>query len=208
MNKKEKWVEAQKHEREYVEQGKNKVWRTPHSLDFWKNYLMVDNFDGLGLEIGCGPNGVFRFAKNIIGLDPIESTDLPNFIKGVGEDIPLGDNSKEFVIICNALDHCMDPDKVIEESFRVAKKLYLGTHIHPKWVSKFMLWLDPTHPYRFTEKDIYKLFEKHNVKIVKKGKFNFLDLNLKYVRNPIAAFKLITAHILGVRVLCLHVELV
>ncbi len=208
MSKEEKWKIAQKHEREYTETGKNKVWRTPHSFDFWKNYMLVDDFDGVGLEIGCGLNGVYRFAENIIGIDPIQSNDLPNFVKGVGENIPFDDNYFDFVIICNALDHCMDPNKVIDEIFRVSSKLYLGTHIHPRLVSKIMLWLDPTHPYRFTEKDIKNMLKKYSFRTLKQKKLNFINLNLRFVRDPIAAFKLIVAHILGVRVLLMHVELI
>ncbi len=60
-------------------------------------------------------------------LDPIidELQDMLPFIKkirykkGVAEDMPYGDDSFNLVIIANAIDHCEDMEKVMEEIKRV-----------------------------------------------------------------------------------------
>ncbi len=206
-SKRERWEEAQRHELEYEETGKDKQWGIPHSLEFWKGYLCIDNIDGRGVEVGCGSNGIYRLAPNIVGVDPIDFSDgCENFKQGMGEDLPFEDKSVDFVICCNALDHCLDPQKVIDEMFRISDKVILWVYTHPRIVGWIMKVVDKMHPYRFTTEDIGNLLEPHSYVVTKKRVYTFFDLHLKYTKSLIVSFKLLIAHVLGVRALLMHME--
>ena len=199
----QRWCEAQKHEIDYIEKGKNKAWGTPHSLEYWKRFLHLENIEGKGVEVGCGPNGIYRFAPNIIGVDPIDFSDkCDNFIQGIGESLPFEDKSIDFVVCCNAVDHAMDPDKVMSEMFRVSDRVVLWVYVWPHWLSMVMKKLDPMHPYHLTQSDIKKLVSSH--KVAKRYRYTFFDEHVKHVNSFMALIKIVGAHILGVRGLCLH----
>jgi len=207
-NKQERWERAQVREREYIEAGKDKVWGIPHSLTFWKHQLHLDSVDGCGVEIGCGHDGIYRFAPNIIGIDPIDFSHLcANFQQGMGEDLPFEDKSVDFVICSNALDHCLDPQKVVSEVFRVSNRLILWTYIHPSAVASVLNMVERTHPYHFTAKDVDDLLVDYPHVVTKKHVSTFFETHLKHTKSLLASFTLLVAHFLGVRALCLHVEL-
>lgn len=206
---KKRWKEAQLHELNYVKTGRNKTWGTPHSLSYWMKFLHLDNIQGHGVEIGCGPNGIYKFAPNIVGVDPIDfSFVCDNFHQGMAENLPFGDKSVDFVICCNSLDHCMNPQKVVDEIFRVSDKLVLWTYVHPPIIAKIMLKYDRTHPFRFTFRDVTTLLEPYPHKLAKNQGYTFFDEHLKHVRSIVAKTKLVIAHILGIRGLCLHIEII
>lgn len=208
-SKRERWEEAQRHELEYIETGKNMVWGIPHSLEYWKRFLHINNIDGRGVEIGCGPNGIYRFAQNIIGVDPLDFSGMcENFQQGMGEDLPFEDKSVDFVICCNALDHCMDPQKVMSEMFRISDRVVLWTYTHPRIVGRIMKIVDKIHPYRFTTNDVYDLLEPYSYVVTKRCVFTPFDFLLRQPKTFYASFKLLVAHILGVRGLCIHAEIV
>lgn len=206
-SKRKRWEEAQRHELEYVETGKSKVWGIPHSLKFWMRFLHINNIDGWGVEVGCGLSGIYRFAPNVIGIDPIDFSDgCDNFQQGVGENLPFGDKTVDFVICCNTLDHCEDPQKVMSEMFRISNRVILWVYIHPRIVGCIMKIVDKMHPYRFTTEDIDSLLEPHSCVITKKYVSTFFDVHMKYTKSLSARLKLLVAHILGVRGLCVHLE--
>lgn len=200
-----KWEIAQRHERAYIDTGKNLVWGTPHSLRYWKSFLKLDNIDGVGVEIGCGPNGIYKFASNIIGVDPIDFSHIcDNFKQGMGENLPFEEKSIDFVICCNTLDHCMDPQKVINEMFRISNNIILWVNVQPHIVGLIMKFIDKTHPHRFTADDIEGLLSQQSCVITKKHTITFFEYHLKYTKSFIASIKLLMAHIFGVRGLCIH----
>lgn len=82
---------------------------------------------GRVLEIGCGSGRMRRFldGRDYWGLDPL--LDRPPeeaageggvFLKGIGEALPVADGCFETVLLCETLDHTLDPDRVIAEAFR------------------------------------------------------------------------------------------
>src|SRR4030042_3737582 len=87
------------------------------------------------LEIGIGGSGgflsVIRHINKRYAIDPLVDSlkkhdFLPlyskiRYIKGYGENLPYDDNSFDLVVIANALDHCKDMKKVVEEMKRVLK---------------------------------------------------------------------------------------
>ncbi|HET9482145.1 MAG TPA: class I SAM-dependent methyltransferase [Candidatus Polarisedimenticolia bacterium] len=88
---------------------------------------------GTVLEIGCGGGGLRRFVprRRYWGIDPLAglpgspplSPDPPGtvFMRGVGERLPLADSTFECVLICETLDHSMDPPRVLAQAHRVLK---------------------------------------------------------------------------------------
>lgn len=197
------WLKAQQHEKDYYYSGKNKQWQTPHSLEYWLNFLQIDKLKGKGLEVGCGPNGLYNFTEKVIGLDPI-NYHKKNFIQGVAESLPF--KSKiNFVICCNSLDHCQNPEKVIDEMFKISGTLILWSNIYPHFVGKIMNKTDKIHPYHFTEDDLEQLLPPSIcIKRVKKSLFDWHGKNATLK----GKFKLFVASLLGIKGMCLHVRLI
>lgn len=83
------------------------------------------------LDIGCGIDADLEYFDiknypdiNFIGLDPIigDKDHNFNFIQGVGEYLPVKDESIDQVIMSTMLDHVIDPLPVLKEAKRVLKK--------------------------------------------------------------------------------------
>ena len=110
----------------------------------WAQQAVAQFFDTEGplLEVGIGPLGVGcihllpkSVSRELIGLDPlplmeISAPSIPPPIKalvkachlenyrhltGMGEDIELASGSVAGVICYNVLDHCHDPQQVLQE---------------------------------------------------------------------------------------------
>lgn len=60
--------------------------------------------------------------------------DLPmTFVEGFGEDLPYADESFDTCLIVSALDHCLDPNRVLAEARRCLTergRLFLISHCH------------------------------------------------------------------------------
>lgn len=199
---KEKWVRAQQHEKDYFDLGKNKQWQTPHSLGYWLKFLQTDKLNGIGLEIGCGPNGLYNFTEQVIGIDSI-NYHKKNFINCVGELLPFKSKSFDFVICCNSLDHCKDPQLVINEIFRLSDKVIIWTNLFLPITSFILGKVDSTHPFHFTSMDLKNLFSNtYCKKTVKKTIISWHGKNATWK----GKFILFCASLLGVSGVCLHLE--
>lgn len=83
------------------------------------------------LEIGCGSADLRRYlgGRRYWGLDPMMEVPAATtgdagddvFLRGVGEHLPIADSSLDAAILCETLDHCLDPGAVIREARRVLK---------------------------------------------------------------------------------------
>ena len=128
----------------------------------WAQQAVAQFFDTEGplLEVGIGPLGVGcihllpkSVSRELIGLDPlplmeISAPSIPPPIKalvkachlenyrhltGMGEDIELASGSVAGVICYNVLDHCHDPQQVLQEIQRILKPggyLLLGCDVY------------------------------------------------------------------------------
>jgi len=196
------WSKAQELESYYSQKLEDQIWKIPRSLEYWTNFLLLEDIKGQGLEVGCGNHGLYNFTENVVGLDPI-NFHKRNFIKSVGEHLPI--KNVDFVVCCNGIDHCKDPRKVLEEMFRVTNKVVLWVWVHPRLVSWFMKKIDKMHPYHLTKKKLEGLLDNFSVKVTKKKVYTTF-WHWKYTDNWKVRTKLLFAYILGVRGLCLHLE--
>jgi SAM-dependent methyltransferase len=182
-----RWNRAQEAEKKYwsstkegwLNDDRRLYWQEILNRGFGLDYSFFRNKDVL--EIGCGPSGIiFQIdtAKHRIGIEPME---LGNLIgedwkksivkKGVGEDLPFEDSSFDIVISFNALDHAINPDGVIRETYRVLRDN-----------GDFLIWiytlrdtyrplqgvlnrLDPPHPHHFTYDEIISKVDSNSFRI-------------------------------------------
>lgn len=198
----DEWVKAQQHEKEYFTSGKNKQWKTPHSLNYWKEFLSISYFYGKGLEIGCGPNGLYNFTNCVIGVDPI-NYHKHNFINCVGEQLPFQFKSFDFIICCNSLDHSQNPEQIVSEMLRLSNKIIIWTNIFPKKLQWILTKIDKTHPHHFNVKSLMKLFPEMYCSIfIQKSIYSWHGKNAT-LRGKL---KLFFASLLGVKGICLHLR--
>ena len=95
-----------------------------------------DLIDPTILEVGCGTGHVLeeiadRIAtKELIGIDPLDwwldkaKARLGNrarLVKGFAEDLPFENNSMDFVICTEVIEHVIDPKVALKELKRVVK---------------------------------------------------------------------------------------
>jgi len=196
------WTKAQQHEKDYFTSGKNKQWKTPHSLKYWLNFLNINNPTGKGLEIGCGPNGLYNYTDTVIGVDSINYHN-PNFVQATAEHLPFQLKTFDFVILCNSLDHCQNPQKVIEEVTQISNKLIVWSNTFPTIISQLISTFDKTHPHHFTIKELKELFKSFVLTTqTQKSIYSWHGKNATFK----GKLKLFLASLLGVKGVCLHLE--
>jgi len=121
--------------------------------------------NGICLDVGCGILPLpeyMRLAPDVIfvGIDPFETDGRQfRFVKGIAEDMPFEDTMFDSVIFATSLEHMIDPQKAIDETFRVLKKhglvLIWGT-FHKCTDLKYRKWCATkslaiyNHPWAFT----------------------------------------------------------
>jgi SAM-dependent methyltransferase len=95
-------------------------------IDMGLDRIRTDN--KILLEIGGGPIGVIYDmpAKQKYIVEPLteeykEYWPCPYHMSALGEDLPFDDEQIDLVLISNALDHCEDPQEVLEEVKRVLR---------------------------------------------------------------------------------------
>ncbi len=98
------------------------------------------------LDIGCGEGMILEQLRTYhsvpstgIDLDPAriclarsQSRDIP-FAVGNAQELPYEDNSFDFVMILEVLEHVGEPDVVLREAFRVTSKFLLASVPNEPW---------------------------------------------------------------------------
>lgn len=69
------------------------------------------------INIGAGQ----YYRKGVISIDPFYKEEDEYHIRAFGENLPLKNNSIDFVICCALLEHVKEPKKIIKEIYRVLK---------------------------------------------------------------------------------------
>ncbi|HEX3019315.1 MAG TPA: class I SAM-dependent methyltransferase [Chitinispirillaceae bacterium] len=160
------------------------------------------------LEIGSGPAGILTYlpSNHRFAIDPLEHfygiksrckeirDPQVKYVSGQGEFLPYSDNSFDFLIIDNILDHCENIDAVFSEMKRVLRAdgvIYLRNFTHTQWGMLLanlleVFKIDRGHPYHFRESDLLKLFNTHKFKILLLKKRGFF----KHFYNLLSAWKI------------------
>lgn len=126
-----------------------------HSYDFLQGKSV--------LEIGSGYGGMAVYAKKhlgtgmYVGLEPDKTAVVlsKNYfalenaevfvLNGIGENIPFKENSFDIVYCCDTLEHVMDIEKVLSESYRVLKSNGYFLAIFPPYLHP---WGPHIHEFR------------------------------------------------------------
>lgn len=103
-----------------------------------KAHLKTTNFtDPTIVEVGCGAGHVLKEithkinTKNLIGIDILEDWlnqakeklgDKVKLIKGFAEKLPFNDNSIDYLVCSEVLEHVIDPIVVLNEIKRTVKE--------------------------------------------------------------------------------------
>jgi SAM-dependent methyltransferase len=180
-----RWNKAQEAEKKYWRSTKERYdrlyWQEILHQGYGLDYNFFLNKDVL--EIGCGPSGIiFQIdtAKSRIGVEPMDLNyliDAEDFWKktivkkGVGEELPFEDNSFDIVISFNALDHAVNPERVIWEAHRVLRDngdfllwIYTLREIY-RPLQRILNRLDPPHPHHFTFNEIISKVSNNSFRI-------------------------------------------
>lgn len=185
-----RWKIAQKYEKTWWENISNEI-----NLEFYerfaaeavtllKPFITLDK-EKYVLEIGSGAAGIITFINSNykFAIDPLEDfySTIPIFTsirdirvkysKAMAEDMPFIDEYFDLIIIDNVLDHCENPDRVIQEMRRILKPegiIYFRQNTYHFWgklIRSLMetLKIDKGHPYTFLKRDLNKKF--HNYKL-------------------------------------------
>lgn len=211
----ERWKEAQDYERKYWEKvtKTDSIGYLSHSIKmkiFLEEFVLLSDSSKI-LQIGCGPEDVIHYWKNgnLFAVDPLidnykemgmlKESNVKN-ICAVGESLPFKNNYFDLIIINNVLDHCQNPNKVLQESYRcLAKKgiLYIETNVRPKYLYPFlkMIWwtkisIAKGHPFLFLPENLGNMIKTCKLKILL-GK----EIKKKFMKSYIKKFRDIVQYI-------------
>ena len=235
-----RWKKAQKSESKFYSNIKKQkkfskdYHYTPSALDYkFVRWGFKDFYGKTILEVGCNVFGPLHYIQGKgtfkVGIDPLLGTLYEEvaakdifYIRGIGEHLPFAEEKFDVALCHNVLDHVINPEKVLEEIYRVLKKqgmFLLCVNTHPKIVLAFEPILrnfDKEHPYHFGPNQIQfmvksRRFSINRLRIVKGfdtpgPKFNLLKRLLKAFKyKPFLAFFLLsTLYITATKPLHVH----
>jgi ubiquinone/menaquinone biosynthesis C-methylase UbiE len=155
---------------------------------FSEEISTLSNSGGLCLDVGCGSGEyLYRFVEvgryYGIGIDPLKEPSLKIFkdrikglqisekielINGVGEYLPIKEDSVQLCIMTSTLDHVSNPDQTLRESHRVLASdghLILLQSVVWKKTPNFK---EKTHMQEFTMADLKDLLAQFRIEKVKR----------------------------------------
>ncbi|MDP8205865.1 MAG: methyltransferase domain-containing protein [Candidatus Electryonea clarkiae] len=200
MKTNNRWQRAQKYERKWWSNAENEF--DFEYLEYYAGELVKD-LDGIidinentrTLEVGSGPAGIITHLPGNLrcAIDPLESyfAGIPLFresrdenveyFTAQGESLPFDKDTFNLVIMDNVLDHCQNPEKVMNEVIRVMRTngiLYLRQHVFSAWgiqlrktIERFEI--DQGHPYSFKKSTLKDLFAASNLKTISVNRSGF-----------------------------------
>jgi ubiquinone/menaquinone biosynthesis C-methylase UbiE len=211
------WKSSQDHEEEVysdrdtiasAERARNQFQK------FGKNINEVTGKRILSIGAGMGIVHSINFECESIALDPLISHNKEKLqgssarlVDGVGEFLPFEDNSIDIVHSYNALDHCIEPESVLNEAYRVTKDsgellLELNTYEVPEFLRNHLIdHLDTEHPHHFSSNEVEKMVNDAGYKITHSNRFNRFKLlkNLNLRRFGGCLFRMRRNFITGIK---------
>jgi len=121
-------------------------WYAKNYGEYSTNRLAVDELDfhddAVIVDVGCGTGSALRHASlkvsggKLVGIDPVPrmieiarertldhlGSDRIEYREGSAEDIPLGDDTADFVFAFDSLDHWLDKERGFGEIHRVLRQ--------------------------------------------------------------------------------------
>ena len=191
MNRSKRWKLAQDYEQNWwkgFEDGLGWYKEFSREVEEFTRQFIDLNSETKILEIGSGPAGALTFLKSDhkYGIDPLEEFFSKNkewmkfrdpkviYQTGKGENLPFKNNFFDLVIIDNVLDHCENPESVLNEINRVLKKsgviffrinLYTWWGRNIRWLMELFM-IDKGHPFSFEKKQVIAQFNNRYWKIM------------------------------------------
>lgn len=188
-----KWERSQRHEREVYSERENIPGPQRAKDIFGKFGKSVSELQGkriLSVGAGLGVIHSLHFDCENVAIDPLThhnsdklSGSSADLITGVGENLPFESNSMDVVFSYNVLDHCIRPEKVVDEAYRVTKdggELLLETNTYevPEFVRSSVVGrLDTEHPHHFSSREVKDIVERsgfEDVEVERESRFELL----------------------------------
>ena len=152
MTSSSRWLKAQKCEAAFYQGSKR-----------WEESIEPPwIFPGVVLEIGGRERVESSDARFKVVLDPI-LWGSANYVKGIGEMIPLKSHSVSQCYMMNTIDHCANPQRVLSEIGRVLApngQLEISCNVFHSWLVPLFPLLnrfDGPHPWHFSLGSFYEL---------------------------------------------------
>jgi SAM-dependent methyltransferase len=188
MVSRDRWLEAQEAEKRFFVSNKSELrdiqkgWFLGQ-LSRWSGFAFSDLsiFEGKTIvEVGCGASG-FISVLGGIGIDPLVafyqklgelSDGKANHIRGVGEFLPILNESTDVVVCYNVIDHVKNPNHVLNEIHRILKcegLLLFQAH----FFSRLYAWAcnlhdrDLPHPFHITFSELKKSLRQSGFDILR-----------------------------------------
>ena len=188
-----RWQRAQMAELAWWEKWQDLYFYRNHSFkSYWSSRVEAfginhGDFSGKRIvEVGCGPHGVvgYLFPNALkIGIDPliarykerVQPIGATLLVTGLGETLPIRDNSVDLVFCINVIDHVLNPEMVLKELTRVLKKsgeMVLEAHTFPPALIPFM-FMDTPHTYHWSVEKLIALIDTDAFKIRRVDQLDF-----------------------------------
>ena len=130
----------------YESQNPISRWFINRFTEHLESLLNNLQFESL-LEVGCGEGYLLkRLEKRLQGLDLLATDISPEIIAEAellipevpklvasAYDLPLEDKSRDIVLACEVMEHVEEPDKLLVEAKRVARKHCIFSVPHEPW---------------------------------------------------------------------------
>ena len=185
--------------------------------EFFRNKICV--------EVGCGITGPIHYIDGPsirIGVDPLclkcldlydkQALSVPHVV-GTGEYLPIRDGVIDVVIFVGVLEHCLNPEVVLEEIHRTLRKggcVFLTLLVFnkiPRLVRNSLLRLvDKPHPYHFSQLEVVEMLKQagFTIRISQSNTYTFAEwLRTRRQYTFISSLKALIATLLGLKELFL-----
>ena len=136
---------------------KNFTWRELNYIKT-KNWLKKINSSAICLDLGCGPmtnKELFSNHKDTIFMDGAKFDNV-NIVCNFEKKIPIKDNSIDFILLSNVLEHIFYPENLLSEINRILKTGGKCLILVPFIIK---LHLEPHDYHRYTKHALKRLLE-------------------------------------------------